>query len=145
MKIIDETGAVVENPDLTLGYLVDDTEPVEHPAVEGVEEVSHYETVAEYPNGGRDVQKVIDVLGVPAQAAWTEQVPIQKYIRYTAEELAAQEEARKKQEAKKKLPETVAALQAALADADALNLDQDYRLTLLELGVTDDETTETTA
>ena len=59
----------------------------------------------------------------------------------TAEELAAQEEARKKQEAKDKLPETVAALNAALADADALNLDQDYRLTLLELGVTDDETT----
>ena len=141
MKILDETGAVVENPDLTLGYLVDDTEPVEHPAVEGVEEVSHYETVAEYPGGGRDVQKVIDVPGVPAQAAWTEQVPIQKYIRYTAEELAAQEEARKKAEAREKLPETVAALRAALADADALNLDQDYRLTLLELGVTDDETT----
>ena len=141
MKILDETGAVVENPDLTLGYLVDDTEPVEHPAVEGVEEVSHYETVAEYPGGGRDVRKVIDVPGVPAQAAWTEQVPVQRYIRYTAEELAAQEEARKKQEAKDKLPETVAALNAALADADALNLDQDYRLTLLELGVTDDETT----
>ena len=68
MKILDETGAVVENPDLTLGYLVDDTEPVEHPAVEGVEEVSHYETVTEYPNGGRDVRKVIDVPGVPAQA-----------------------------------------------------------------------------
>ena len=33
--------------------------------------------------------------------------------------------------------------QAAQDDADALNLDQDYRLTLLELGVTDDETTET--
>ena len=111
MKIIDETGAVVENPDLTLGYLVDDTEPVEHPAVEGVEEVSHYETVAEYPNGGRDVRKVIDVPGVPAQAAWLEQVPVQRYIRYTAEELAAQEEARKKQEAKDKLPETVAVLQ----------------------------------
>ena len=141
MKIIDENGAVVENPDLTLGYLVDDTEPVEHPAVEGVEEVSHYETVAEYSNGGRDVRKVIDVPGVPAQAAWTEQVPVQRYIRYTAEELAAQEEARKKQEAKDKLPETVAALNAALADADALNLDQDYRMTLLELGVTDDETT----
>ena len=109
--------------------------------MEGVEEVSHYETVAEYPNGGRDVRKVIDVPGVPAQAAWTEQMPVQRYIRYTAEELAAQEEERKKQEAKDKLPETVAALQAALADADALNLDQDYRLTLLELGVTDDETT----
>lgn len=111
MKIIDENGAVVENPDLTLGYLVDDTEPVEHPAVEGVDEVSHYETVAEYPNGGRDVRKVIDVPGVPAQAAWTEQIPMQRYIRYTSEELAAQEEERKKQEAKDKLPETVAALQ----------------------------------
>lgn len=33
------------------------------------------------------------------------------------------------------------AAESALADADALNLDQDYRLTLLELGVTDDETT----
>ena len=141
MKIIDENGAAIENPDLTLGYLVDDTEPVEHPAVEGVEEVSHYETVAEYPNGGKDVQRVVDVLGVQAQEEWVEKVPIQRYIRYTAEELAAQEEERKKQEAKDKLPETVAALNAALADADALNLDQDYRLTLLELGVTDDETT----
>ena len=141
MKIIDENGAAIENPDLTLGYLVGGTEPVEHPAVEGVEEVSHYETVTEYPGGGRDVRKVIDVPGVTAQAAWTEQVPVQRYIRYTEEELAAREKERKKQEAKDKLPETVAALQAALADADALNLDQDYRLTLLELGVTDDETT----
>ena len=91
MKIIDENGAAIENPDLTLGYLVDDTEPVEHPAVEGVEEVSHYETVTEYPGGGRDVRKVIDVPGVPAQAAWTEQVPVQRYIRYTEEELAARE------------------------------------------------------
>ena len=143
MKIIDENGAAIENPDLTLGYLVDDTEPVEHPAVEGVEEVSHYETVTEYP-GGRDVRKVIDVPGVPAQAAWTEQVPIQKYIRYTAEELAAQEEARKKQEAKDKLPETVAALQSAQADADALNVDQAYRLTLLELNISDTDDTENT-
>ena len=111
MKIIDETGSVIEAPDLTLGYLVDATEEVEHPAVEGVEEVSHYETVAEYPNGGRDVRKVIDTPGVPAKAAWTERVPIQRYIRYTAEELASQEEERKKQDAKDKLPETVAALQ----------------------------------
>ena len=116
MKIIDENGAAIENPDLTLGYLVDDTEPVEHPAVEGVEEVSHYETVAEYPNGGKDVQRGVDVPGVPAQAAWTEQVPVQRYIRYTDEELAAQEEARKKAEARKKLPERVDALEAANND-----------------------------
>lgn len=59
----------------------------------------------------------------------------------TAEEIAAQNEAAKKQAEREALPDTVKALRAALADADALNLDQDYRLTLLELGVTDDETT----
>ena len=53
MKILDETGAVMENPDLTLGYLTDDTQPLEHPAQEAVAEVAHYETVAEYPSGGR--------------------------------------------------------------------------------------------
>lgn len=37
--------------------------------------------------------------------------------------------------------EQSASTQSALSDADALNVDQDYRLTLLELGVTDDETT----
>ncbi len=116
MKIIDETGAVVENPDLTLGYLTDDTQPLEHPAQEAVAEVAHYETVAEYPGGGRDVQRVVDVPGVPARPAWTEQLPIKRYIRYTAEELAAQEEARKKAEAREKLPERVDALETANDD-----------------------------
>ena len=116
MKIIDETGVVVENPDLTLGYLTADTEEITHPAIDGVEEQWHWETVTEYPNGGRDVRKVIDVSGVPAQAAWTEQVPVQRYIRYTAEELAAQEEARKKVEAREKLPERVDALETANDD-----------------------------
>ena len=116
MKIIDETGAVVENPDLTLGYLTDDTQPLEHPAQEAVTEVAHYETVAEYPSGGRDVQRVVDVPAVPAKPAWTEQLPIKRYIRYTAEELAAQEEARKKAEAREKLPERVDALETANDD-----------------------------
>lgn len=116
MKIIDETGAVVENPDLTLGYLTDDTQPLEHPAQEAVAEVAHYETVAEYPSGGRDVQRVVDVPGVPAKPAWTEQLPIKRYIRYTAEELAAQEEARKKAEAREKLRERVDALETASDD-----------------------------
>ena len=116
MKIIDETGAVVGNPDLTLGYLTDDTQPLEHPAQEAVAEVAHYETVAEYPSGGRDVQRVVDVPGVPARPAWTEQLPIKRYIRYTAEELAAQEDARKKAEAREKLPERVDALETANDD-----------------------------
>lgn len=114
MKIIDENGSVVENPDLTAGYLAADTEAVEHPAQDAVEELSHYETVAEYPNGGKDVRKVIDRAAVPAAPAWTEQLPIQRYIRYTAEELARrekeQQEARQQQEALDNLPQTLEAL-----------------------------------
>ena len=117
MKIIDDkTGLEIQNPDLTQGWLHDETEAVEHPAQEGVPELSHYETVAEYPSGGRDVRKVIDREGVPAQDAWTEQVPIQRYILFTAEELAAQEEERKKAEAREKLPERVDALETANDD-----------------------------
>ena len=119
MKIIDENGAVIETPDLTQGWLRSETEAVEHPAQEGVPELSHYETVAEYPSGGKDVRKVIDREGVPAQDAWTEQVPIRRYIRYTAEELAAQEEEKKKAEQKAQLPTTeerLAALEAAMLD-----------------------------
>lgn len=115
MEIIDENGAALENPDLTLGWLRDETEAVEHPAQEGVPELSHYETVAEYPNGGKDVRKIIDREGIPARDAWTEQVPIQRYIRYTAEELAA----RKKAEQAAQLPTTeerLAALEAAMLD-----------------------------
>lgn len=116
MKILDETGAIITNPDLTAGYLAADTEAVEHPAQDAVEELSHYETVAEYPNGGKDVRKVIDRAAVPAAPAWSEQLPIQRYIRYTAEELAAQEEARKKQEAQEKLPELVDSLAQQITD-----------------------------
>lgn len=119
MKIIDENGAALENPDLTLGWLRDETEAVEHPAQEGVPELSHYETVAEYPNGGKDVRKIINREGIPARDAWTEQVPIQRYIRYTAEELAAKEEERKKAEQAAQLPTTeerLAALEAAMLD-----------------------------
>ena len=115
MKIIDENGAVIETPDLTQGWLRSETEAVEHPAQEGVPELSHYETVAEYPSGGKDVRKVIDREGVPPQDAWTEQVPIQRYIRYTAEELAARKEA----EQAAQLPTTeerLAALEAAMLD-----------------------------
>lgn len=40
--------------------------------------------------------------------------------------------------------EQLASIQSALSDADALNLDQDYRLTLLELNVSDTDDTENT-
>lgn len=153
MKIIDETGIVLTTePDLEAGYLVEDVEVVHHDAVEGAAPQWHRET-AKLPDGspaiyyrdgkeiGRDMVKVIDVPGVDPQPAWDEEVPLMRYIRYTAEELAQREnekqEAQQRQDTLDKLPQTLAALQAAQADADALNVDQAYRLTLLELGITE--------
>ncbi len=153
MKIIDETGTVLTTePNLEAGYLVEDVQIIHHDAVEGTAPQWHRET-AKLPDGspaiyyrdgkeiGRDMVKVIDVPGVDPQPAWDEEVPVMRYIRYTAEELAQREkekqEAQQRQDALDKLPETLAALQAAQADADALNVDQAYRLTLLELGITE--------
>lgn len=131
MKIIDSNGNPIENPDLTKGYLKQETQTIHHDAVAGVEEVSHYETET-LPDGtpaiyydadgrekGRDVRKVVDVPGVDPQPAWDEEVPVQRYILYTAEELAAQEKARKEAEEKAQLPtaeERLAALEAAMID-----------------------------
>lgn len=118
MKIIDSNGNPIETPDLTKGYLKPETQAVHHDAVEGVEEVSHYEYKT-YPNGGRDRWKVVDVPGVDPQPAWDEEVPVQRYILYTAEELSAQEKARKEAEEKAQLPtaeERLAALEAAMLD-----------------------------
>lgn len=42
------------------------------------------------------------------------------------------------------LAELVAETQAAQADTDALAVDQEYRVAMLELGLTDDTTTDTT-
>lgn len=118
MKIIDSNGNPIEAPDLTKGYLKQENQTVHHDAVAGVEEVSHYEYKT-YPNGGRDRWKVIDVPGVDPHPAWDEEVPVQRYIRYTVEELDAQEKARKEAEEKAQLPtaeERLAALEAAMLD-----------------------------
>ena len=86
-EIYNEQMEHIENPDLTLGYLRPGTLTEHHEAVEGVTEVWHYETVAEYPNGGKDVHKVVDVPGVEAKPARNEEIPIQIYVPYTQEEL----------------------------------------------------------
>ena len=95
-EIYNENMEHIENPDLMLGYLRPGTRTVHHESVEGVTEVWHYETVAEYPNGGKDVRKVVDVPGVEAQAEWGEEIPIQIYVPYTQEELDRMEAERNK-------------------------------------------------
>lgn len=118
MQIIDINGNPIETPDLTKGYLKTETQTVHHDAVAGVEEVWHYEYKT-YPNGGKDRWKVVDVPGVAAQEAYDEEVDVQRYVLYTAEELAAQEKDRKEAEEKAQLPTTeerLAALEAAMLD-----------------------------
>jgi len=86
-----------------------------HPAVEPVEERSHYVVVRTYPNGGQDVQKVVDTARVEGKAAWVEYEDILRFYPYTAEEQAQ--------------------LQAPTAqeDTDAMLIDHELRLTMLEL------------
>lgn len=96
MEIYNENMERIENPDLTLGRLTPSTRTEHHEAIPGVEEKWHYEVVREYPNGGKDIAKVIDVPGVKAQEAWDEEIPIQIYVPYTPEELERMEKERNK-------------------------------------------------
>ena len=111
MKIIDETGVeLTEAPDLSLGRLIDDVEIVHHEAIAGVKQISHFVPIEHLANGSTIVEEVIDVPGVDPQPAWEETVPIQRYIRYTEDELA-ERRAKEEHEAKMaQIPETLAAL-----------------------------------
>ena len=88
MRIVDVNNNEIQNPDLSIGYFKKDKIFVKHhEAIEKVDEQWHYEVVAEYPNGGRDVKKVIDVVGVEAKDAWDEYEDVKRYIKFTEEEL----------------------------------------------------------
>lgn len=112
MKIIDENGVeVTEAQDLTLGRLVDDVEIVHHEATAAVKKVCHYVTTKTYPNGSAEVEEVVDVAPVTAKPAWDETVPIQRYIKYTQDELDEQARQQEHETKMAQMPETVAALQ----------------------------------
>lgn len=73
--------------DLNLGHLESDTLVTHVEAVEGVEGKGHYETVREYPNGGKDVEWVVDIPRVEAVEEHDETEDILVYIPYTKKEL----------------------------------------------------------
>ena len=87
MKIYNETKTeLLLNPDLERGYLQEDkivTRVV--PAQEEVQEQFHYE-YKEYPNGGKDRIKVVDVDYRPAKAETYEYEDIQVYKQFTEEQ-----------------------------------------------------------
>lgn len=96
MRIFDTTGKELFDPDLSLGYLKEGKRMISYPAVKGVAEQGHYELIAEYPNGGKDVRYVVDVPGIEAQAARQEEEDVLHYTLYTPEELADMEEEKNK-------------------------------------------------
>ena len=112
MKIVDENGVeLTVEPDLTLGRLVDDVEIVHHDAIAGVQQVNHYVPIEHLANGSTIVEEVIDVPGVEPKTAWDETVPIQRYIKYTQDELDEQARQQEHETKMAQMPETVAALQ----------------------------------
>lgn len=96
MRILDANNNELIAPNLDKGRLEPDKIFVaHHGAVEGKPEDGHYKTVAEYPNGGKDVAWVVDVPGVAPRPAWDEYEDIQRYIPYTEEEIKAIEDSHK--------------------------------------------------
>ena len=89
MRIFDESNNLLESFDAAKGYLKNDSLFVcRHEAVEAVGEQGHFETVAEYPNGGKDVEWVVDVPAVEAKEAWDEYEDILRFVAFSAKEIA---------------------------------------------------------
>ena len=109
MKIYNETKTeILENPDLTLGYLTSDTFTKHIDYVAPVEEQGHYVTLREYPEtGGKEVEWVVDVPEVKEVLEHDEREAIQLYIPYTEDEIK-----------KMKAQRLHAELQSFLSDTD---------------------------
>ena len=90
MRILDVNNNEITSPDLSLGFLQNEQVFVKHhDEIIGVEEKGHWETIKEYPNGGKDVEWVVDVPAVESMAAWDEYEDILRYIQFSPEELDA--------------------------------------------------------
>ena len=91
MKIYDETKTnELSEYDLSKGYIIPSKRFVaHHEAVEADEGEFHYKIIAEYPNGGKDVEIVYDREPVAAAPAYDEYEDIGVYIKYNDDELAS--------------------------------------------------------
>ena len=110
--------------DLDKGYLVDDELVINHIEVKGQEEEGHYETIAEYENGGKDVAWIIDKPYIEHEDAWKEVIPIKVYIEYSENEI-------KKQNLEKEITKTKELLSntdyMTLKYVDGLYTDEEYQ------------------
>jgi len=93
MRILDEEGKEVDNPNLEEGYLTDETIIIaHHDEVPGSLGKFHYETVREYPNGGKDVEKVWDEAPIPYKEAYDETESVQVYHKFSEAEIQRRKE-----------------------------------------------------
>ena len=91
MVVYNENKEILNEYNLNEGYLVPSTIVKTIPAIEGIKEQGHYETVKEYENGGKDVKWVVDVKGVDGQPEKTIIEDIYIYKEYTFIERLNQE------------------------------------------------------
>ena len=107
MRIFNENKTVeLTEYDESLGYLKEDFIETETPMQKAVEEKWHYEVIAEYKNGGKDVKKIVDVEGKPFVETHTEREEILVYIPYTEAELERRNAEQEIAELKAKLRDT---------------------------------------
>lgn len=104
MRILDENGTEVHDPDLTKGRLVTEVIMIAHHPAEP-ERPAEYESVEVEP-GLYERRQVTP--WQPARGAWDETETIQRYVPYTADELAAMEREREEAEEAAKRDEEAA-------------------------------------
>ncbi|MEG1535608.1 MAG: hypothetical protein RR416_01405 [Clostridia bacterium] len=83
-----EKTKILTNPDLNKGKLVSDTITTTITAKPEVSEIAHFVVAKTYPNGGKDIEKVIERAFSPAVAEEVITEDIKIYIPFSPQELA---------------------------------------------------------
>ena len=117
MRTLDEQGNELKEYDLEHGYITqEEINSTYHPAQEFVQEQGHYKTIAEYPNGGKDVEWVVDVPGQEAHDAYYDKETIQRYHPYPEEELAKRKAAKEEAEEQQKKLDSLFSSEMTIGD-----------------------------
>lgn len=91
MKVYnEEKNQILNEYDLSLGYLKEDTLSFYQEEIIGREEKGHYKTIKEYASGGKDVEWVVDEEAIEARPAGIVTENILVYTPYTQQELERQ-------------------------------------------------------
>lgn len=90
MRILNENGIEIAENDVdnSKGYLTEEKIfIVHHDAIEATPEQGHYEVIAEYQNGGKDVEWIVDSPAIEAKEAYDEYETILRFVPFSEKEL----------------------------------------------------------